>query len=137
MTEPRPAVADTSVLIDWNTEQVAKHAEQVTVSILTIAELQYGITAHDNLVEQQRRRARIQTTLDHCEVLPFDLASTEFYATLCSLMRQHGRSPRGRRLDLMIAATAARHDLPLLTRNAEDLTGLDTALTVVNLANAE
>lgn len=34
----------------------------------------------------------------------------------------------------MIAATAARFDLPLLTRNAEDFAGLEAAVTVLDLA---
>jgi predicted nucleic acid-binding protein len=37
-------------------------------------------------------------------------------------------------MDLQIAATAARHELTLLTRNADDFTGLETALTVIDLS---
>ncbi|WP_240437797.1 PIN domain-containing protein [Sciscionella marina] len=105
------------------------------MSILTIAELQYGVTADDNIMEQHRRRRRVQDTLDRCEVLPFDLAATEYYGTLATLVRQHGHSPRGRRMDLMIAATAARYNLPLLTHNAEDFTGLDTAVSIIDPTN--
>ena len=47
-TRLRQAVIDTSVLID--PERVAEHADQLAVSILTIAELQYGITADDDLI---------------------------------------------------------------------------------------
>jgi predicted nucleic acid-binding protein len=36
-------------------------------------------------------------------------------------------------MDLQIAATAARHDLALLTRNGADFTGLESAVTVVDL----
>jgi predicted nucleic acid-binding protein len=36
-------------------------------------------------------------------------------------------------MDLLIAATAARHGLPLLTRNGRDFTGLESALAVVDL----
>ncbi|MGH3492556.1 MAG: type II toxin-antitoxin system VapC family toxin [Sciscionella sp.] len=135
MSRARQALADTSVVID--PRSVTEHADELAVSVVTIAELRYGITADDDLMEQQRRRSRVQDALDRFEVLPFDLAATEFYGTLCTLVRQHGRSPRGRRLDLMIAATAAQHDLPLLTRNAEDFAGLDTALTVVDLDGAQ
>lgn len=134
-TRSRQAMLDASVLI--NPERVTEHSDELAVSMLTIAELQYGITADDDLMEQQRRRSRVQDALNRFEVLPFDLAATEFYGTLCTLVRRQGRSPRGRRMDLMIAATAARYDLPLLTRNAEDFTGLDTALTVVDLDRAK
>lgn len=110
---------------------VTEHADELAVSMLTIAELRYGITADTDLMEQQRRRSRVQDALDRFDVLPFDLAATEFYGTLCTLLRQQGRSPRGRRMDLMIAATAVRHDLPLLTRNSDDFAGLETAVTVI------
>lgn len=127
----RQAMADTSVVID--PARVTDHADELAVSILTLAELQYGITADADLMQQQRRRSRVQDVLDRFDVVPFDLLAAEFYGTLCTLVRQQLRSPRGRRLDLMIAATAARHDLPLLTRNPDDFAGLDSAVTVVNL----
>ncbi len=38
-------------------------------------------------------------------------------------------------MDLQIAATAARHGLPLLTRNGRDFAGLESALDVVDLPN--
>jgi predicted nucleic acid-binding protein len=131
VSRARQAVADTSVVID--PEQVTEHAENIAVSMLTIAELQSGITADDDPMEGQRRRRRLQDTVDRFDLLPFDLAAAEFYGTMCTLLRQQGRSTRGRRLNLMIAATATRHDLPLLTRNPDDLTGLDSAVTVVGL----
>lgn len=131
MSHPRQAVADTSVVIDPT--QVTEHAAELAVSMPTLAELQYGITATTDLVEQQRRRRRVQDTVDRFDVLPFDLVATEFYGTLCTFVRHHDRSPRGSRLDMMIAATAARHELPLLTRNPDDFTGSGSAVTVLGL----
>jgi predicted nucleic acid-binding protein len=52
---------------------------------------------------------------------------------MATLIRQHGRNPRARRMDLQIAATAVRHGLPLLTRNIEDFAGLEPAVTVIGL----
>jgi hypothetical protein len=68
-------------------------------------------------------------------VLPFDISTAEFYGALATLVRQHSRNPRPRRIDLQIAATAARHDLTLLTRNGDDFTGLETAITVIDLSH--
>jgi len=48
-----------------------------------------------------------------------------------ALVLAHGRQPRPRRLDLMIAAVALSNDLPLITLNRDDFLGLDSVLTVV------
>jgi len=46
----------------------------------------------------------------------------------------HGRSEPSRRVaDLFIAAIAAAHYLPLFTRNADDLRGLETVIDVVSV----
>jgi predicted nucleic acid-binding protein len=132
--EPRRALLDTSVVIDFPAAQVAEVADEVAVSAVTIAELQYGVAvASDSLVQMSRRR-RVQAILDRFEVLSFDVATAEYYGALAGLVRQHGRrDPRPRRMDLQIAATAARHGLMLLTRNGTDFTGLRSALKIVDL----
>lgn len=131
--EPRRALLDTSVVIDFPAVQVAEAADEVAVSAVTIAELQYGVAvASDPLIQMSRRR-RVQTILDRFEVLSFDVTTAEYYGALAGLVRQHGRNPRPRRMDLQIAATAARHGLMLLTRNASDFTGLQSALKIVDL----
>jgi predicted nucleic acid-binding protein len=124
---------DTSVVIDFPAAQVAEVADEVAVSAVTIAELQYSIAvASDPLVQMSRRR-RVQVILDRFEVLPFDVATAEYYGALAGLVRQRGRDPRPRRMDLQIAATAARHGLLLLTRNGGDFSGLQSALRIVDL----
>lgn len=135
---PRRALLDTSIVIDPPTApQLAHHADELAVSVITIAELQYGITATADPLEQTRRRQRIQAVLDQFDVLPFDVPTADYYGALATLIRQHGRNLRPRRTDLQIAATAARHDLMLLTRDADDFTGLETALTVVGLSRRQ
>jgi predicted nucleic acid-binding protein len=64
-------------------------------------------------------------------VLPFGEDEAEAFGLLCSLVREAGRQPRRRALDLQIAATAMVHDLPLLTRNAADLADIERAVTIV------
>lgn len=120
-------------MIDFPGAQIAEVADEVAVSAVTIAEMQYGVAvASDPLVQMSRRR-RVQAILDRFEVLPFDVATAEYYGALAGLVRQHGRDPRPRRMDLQIAATAARHGLLLLTRNGGDFSGLQTALKIVDL----
>lgn len=130
---PRRALLDTSVVIDFPAPQVAEVADEVAVSAVTIAELQYGVAAATDPLTQMFRRRRVQATLDRFEVLSFDVTTAEYYGALASLVRQPGRNPRPRRMDLQIAATAARHGLTLLTRNGSDFTGLESALAVADL----
>lgn len=131
--EPRRALLDTSVLIDFPAAQVAQHADEVAVSAVTIGELHYGVSVATDPLNQLHRRRRVQAILDRFDILPFDAEAAEYYGALATLVRQHGRSPRPRRLDLQIAATAARHGLSLLTHNAGDFTGLDSVIAVVDL----
>ena len=57
----------------------------------------------------------------------------ESYGLLANMVRQAGRNPRPRRMDLLIAATAVRHGFSLATRNAADLRHLERVLTVVDV----
>jgi len=60
-------------------------------------------------------------------------AMAEYYGALATAVRVYGRDPRPRRMDLQIAATAARNGLTLLTRNAADFAGLEQALEIIEL----
>ncbi len=130
---PRRALLDTSVVIDFPAAHVAEVADEVAVSAVTVAELQYGVTSATDPLQQLHRRRRVQAVLDRFDVLSFDVVAADYYGLLATLVRQHGRNPRPRRMDLQIAATAASHDLILLTRNGSDLAGLGAALVVVDL----
>lgn len=63
--------------------------------------------------------------------LPIDVPVTEVYGALAQMVRAIGRKPGPSALDLLIAATAARHQLPVLTRNHADLKGLEDAVVVI------
>ena len=130
---PRRALLDTSVVIDFPAALVAEVADEVALSAVAIGELQYGVTAAPDPLTQMYRRRRVQAALDRFDVLSFDVGAAEYYGVLAALVRQHGRNPRPRRMDLQIAATAVRHGLMLLTRNGRDFAGLESALDVVDL----
>jgi hypothetical protein len=130
---PRRALADTSVLIDFPAERVGAVADELAVSAISLAELHYGITAATDPVEQLARRRRVQLISDLYEVLVFDAEVAEFYGALAGAVRRTGRNPRPRRMDLQIAATAARHGLDVLTRNGTDFVGLSAMVRVHDL----
>ncbi|MET1072188.1 MAG: PIN domain-containing protein [Umezawaea sp.] len=100
------------------------------ISAVTVAELAYGLDV-DDPVERAARTERYYAALDEFEVLPFDTAAAKLYGTLAALVRRGGRSPRPRRMDLQIAATAAAHGLPVLTRNVKDFAGLERVVKVI------
>ncbi len=122
-------------MIDFPTARVAEVADEVALSAVTIGELQYGVTAPADPLTQLHRRQRVQRALDQFAVLSFDVTTAEYYGALAELVRRIGRNPRPRRMDLQIAATAARHGLTLLTRNGEDFAGLESALTVIDVTD--
>lgn len=129
----RRALLDTSVLIDFPAEAVAAAADELAVSAISLAELHYGVSAADEPLEQLRRRQRLQLVEERFDLLAFDAEVAAYYGALATLVRRAGRNPRPRRLDLQIAATAARHGLMLLTRNGSDFTGVGTAVSVIEL----
>ncbi|MGH3929976.1 MAG: hypothetical protein ACRDTF_08375 [Pseudonocardiaceae bacterium] len=75
----------------------------------------------------------MQLVLDSYDVLPFDADVAESYGLLANIVRQAGRDPRPRRMDLLIAATAVRHGFFLATRNAADLRHLERVLKVIEV----
>lgn len=125
------AVLDTSVLVEPPSDGIRSVTDAVAVSIISVAELQYGLALTEDPVEKLARRRRLQLVLDTSEVLVPDVATTELYGVLAGLVVRAGRHPRPRRFDLLIAATAARHDVPLVTRNADVLRGLERVVSVI------
>lgn len=131
MTGARGAVLDTCVIIDLERVDLGAFAEAgPSVSAVTVAQLAYGLQTPDP-VERYARTERYFAVLKHIEVLAFGLAAAKLYGTMAALVRQAGRNPRPRRMDLQIAATAAANQLPLLTRNPADFQDLGRLVDVV------
>lgn len=125
---------DTSVVVDLGRLPTTLLPDVSAISAVTLAELLQGLHMAQTAVERVLRLERVQ----HIEtaypaVLPFDAAAAREYASLVALIIAAGRSPRPRKLDLMIAATAAANHLPLYTRNAKDLAGIESRLEVLNV----
>ncbi|WP_342750043.1 PIN domain-containing protein [Prauserella shujinwangii] len=124
---------DTCAVIDLDQLDLGDLAQaRPLVSAVSIGELAYGLDV-DDPVERAARTERYYAALRRFEVVPFDTAAAKVYGTMAALVRRAGRSPRPRRLDLQIAATAAASRLPLVTRNAADFAGLDRLLDVISV----
>ena len=120
---------DTSVVIDHDLLDPAQLPEASAVSAITIAELTIGPLAARNDDERARRQDRLHWAVATWDPLPFDASAARAYGRIRSALMARGRVGR-RFADLLIAATALAHDLPLYTRNPGDLTGLERLLAV-------
>jgi predicted nucleic acid-binding protein len=128
---PGTGLLDTSVLASQYDLPILP--AEASISMLSLAELTAGPHATIDLVERGRRQERLQVIEAFYDALPFDAECARAYGLVYAGAVQAGRKARGRRaVDLMIAATAVAHDLPLYTLNAADLRGLETVLQVVD-----
>lgn len=128
-TELKRVLLDTSVVIDTSGLDAWGDYERL-VSAVTVGELHAGEERGDALARAERRRRLLYVRSTH-RVLPFGTDEAGAYGVLSSMMREFGRQPRSRALDLQIAATAMVAGLPLLTRNYRDLEGLERAVRIV------
>ncbi|MGF7235702.1 MAG: type II toxin-antitoxin system VapC family toxin [Frankia sp.] len=122
---------DTSVVIDLETIAAGILPARIAIASVTLAELGAGLHTSDDPIERAARLGRLQVIEASVDPLPFDTVAARAYSHLVALVIAAGQSPRPRRLDLMIAATAAGNDLPLYTRNPGDFAALTRDLTVV------
>lgn len=130
MTTPPVGVLDTSVLIDLAFIDPDQLPVASAVTAITMAELASGPHATEDPVERAVRQQRAQWAESAFTPLPFDAACARQYGLLYAAVRDAGRQPRRRFADLLIAATAIGHQLPLFTRNPGDFSGLHRYLSV-------
>lgn len=126
-------VLDTCAYIDLDQLDPAALPDYPELTAVTMAELHQGVAMARDAVSRAARTEKLGAALVEFEPLPFDGVAATRYGTLVALTMAANRNPRPRRMDLMIAAIASAHDLPLYTRNAEDFKGLEDLLTVVQV----
>ena len=105
-----------------------------TISAATLAELHQGVLgAPDAAARRSRlqRLARIEATVTP---LPVDAEIARVWGELADVMRSQGRGHRGRAMDLLIAATARVHGLPLITADGDDFASLAAHVDVRTIA---
>jgi hypothetical protein len=133
------ALLDTSVVIDLEDIEDDRIAAvlggdigelQPAISAVTLAELAAGPHATEDPAERAVRQARLQWAESVFEPLPFDDDAARCYGVVYALVRAQGRKPRARLADLMIASVALANELPLLTRNPKDFTGISARVRV-------
>jgi predicted nucleic acid-binding protein len=129
--QPSFGLVDTCVVIDFAAcSAAAVLPEAISISAVSMAELSYGIALARTPLEAAARAQALAALKAWISPLPFDSKAADKYGELAALVLAAGRAPRPRRFDLMIAATAVIHRLPLYTANPADYRGLEAVLDV-------
>lgn len=125
-------VLDTSVVIDLEILDVSDLPSSMAVSAVTMAELAAGPHAAQDPNERARRQDRLQRAEAVFDPLPFDGEAARAYGRVYAAVTASRRKTRGARaIDLLIAATACAHGLPLHTRNGDDFAALEGLVELV------
>ncbi len=123
-------ILDTSVLVATD---VLPIPGELAVSVISIAELQFGVLVAKTPEARATRLARLSALQRRFDPLPVDDAVADSYGRLAARVGEVGRQPRARTMDLLIAATAHAHEARVYTRNAADLAGLEDLITIVTI----
>lgn len=126
-------VLDTSVYIDLALLDPAVLPVTPELTAITMAELHQGVALAKDAASRAARTEKLGAAIVEFEPLPFDEPAAARYGTLVALTVEANRDPKPRRMDLMIAAIASAHGLPLYTRNARGLVGLADMLQIVEV----
>jgi predicted nucleic acid-binding protein len=118
---------DTSVLI---AEDLSPLPGQLAISVISIAELQFGVLVATSAEIRAIRLTRLSRLQRRFDPLSVDDAVADSYGQLAAHVAASGRQPRARTMDLLIAATAHVHGAVLYTRNADDFRGLESFIAV-------
>ena len=117
---------DTSVVIAFEKGKIDLHAwlasqsadSTSVITSVTISELLYGVERADTAARARMRRTWTDEFIDASTVLDFDEECARIHATIWS-----GLEACGERIgahDMLIAATALRHNMAVATLNAAE-----------------
>jgi len=126
-------VLDTCVYIDLDLLDRSVLPLRSTLTAVTLAELHKGVIMARDAATKVARTERLGAAIAAFEPLPFDGEAAARYGSFVALTLAADRDPRPRALDLMIAAIASCHGLPLFTRDVKDFVGLGDLVEVVGV----
>lgn len=124
------SVLDTSVLIADSPPRIEG---EIAISVVSIAELQFGVLVAADDERRAHRLARLSAILRSFEPLPVDSSVAASYGELAAATHRAGRKATARSLDLMIAATAHAHGARLVTSNLVDVQHLADLVEILGI----
>jgi len=120
---------DTSVLIGAGDPGDLEGA----ISAASLAELHFGTLVAGDPDERARRAQRLGVIEATFDPLAVDAAVAREWGRLAAAVAERGGRPRRRTVDLVIAATANVHGVPVLTAEIADLAIIDDLVEVQTL----
>jgi len=117
---------DTSVLIGAGIPEGLEGA----ISVASLAELHFWTLVATDRDERALRAQRLGVIEATFDPLPVDAAVAREWGRLAAAVSERGGQPRRRTVDLVIAATANIHGVPLLTADIADLAIIDDLVDV-------
>jgi predicted nucleic acid-binding protein len=117
--EDSRGLLDTSVLIAIESGRPLRTEampETTAISVVTKAELRVGIFAAEDVETRDRRLATFELA-NRIVALPVDEAVSRAWAQMRAYVRASGRKVKIN--DMWIAATAAAHEIPVLTQDGD------------------
>lgn len=118
---------DTSVVIAADGTDLP---DEAAISAATLAELHVGVHLAKDDESRALRLRRLTEIESRFTPLPIDDTVARAYGELAGLTAGAGRKVRPRVMDLLIAATARAHGVPLYTLNTQDFEPLATLVDV-------
>lgn len=120
-------ILDTSVVIGAD---AASLPDEAAISVITLTELHFGVLVARNDEARRDRLRRVTEVESRMQALPVSDAVARSYATLAHVVVTKGGKPRVRAMDLLVAATAHAHQVPVYTRNRTDFAPLEEVMEV-------
>lgn len=108
---------DTSVVVAGT---VPNLPEEAAISVATLAELHFGVHLAKDASSRAHRLQRLAAIESNFIALPVDEEVARVYGELAARTVEAGRKVRTRVVDLLIAATARVHKVPLYTLDRKD-----------------
>jgi toxin FitB len=118
---------DTSVLVATD---VAALPDEAAISAASLAELHFGVLLARTDAARRDRLRRLTEVEARFDPLPVDAAVARSYGTLAHVAVTAGQQVRRRVMDLLVAATAHAHAVPLYTRDAQDFAIVDSEVEI-------
>lgn len=112
------AIADTSIFVARESGRaLGQIPEEIAVSVITAAELELGVLRASSDAARATRLSTLSRVQATYPLLPIDAEVASCFARIAAA--ELGRGRRLRRHDTWIAATAMRHDVAVLTQDAD------------------